>query len=101
MPLLIFLLTILLIADFSDYAHHRDNRRITDHPDNHHNGLLIAAADTIIQPAGNYSDIIFQKKEMLASAPGTKSVLFNSTGTRLYAMNLEGMSVYEFDQATK
>ncbi len=38
---------------------------------------------------------------MLASAPGTKSVIFNSTGTKLYAMNLEGMSVYEFDQSSK
>lgn len=38
---------------------------------------------------------------MLKAAPGTKSVLFNSTGSKLYAMNLEGMSVYEFDQVTR
>ena len=49
----------------------------------------------------HYSNIIFDKKETLNSAPGTKSVLFNSSGTRLYAMNLEGMSVYEFDQPTR
>src|SRR6476659_7042232 len=48
-----------------------------------------------------YSNIIFEKKESLNSAPGTKSVLFNTSGTKLYAMNLEGMSVYEFDQDTK
>ena len=48
-----------------------------------------------------YSNIIFQKKENLSSAPGTKSVLFNSNGSRLYAMNLEGMSIYEFDQDTR
>ena len=48
-----------------------------------------------------YSNIIFEKKESLNSAPGTKSVLFNTSGTKLYAMNLEGMSVYEFDQSTR
>lgn len=48
-----------------------------------------------------YSNLVFEKKEVLTSAPGTKSVLFNSSGTKLYAMNLEGMSVYEFDQPTR
>ena len=48
-----------------------------------------------------YSNIIFQKKEVLVSAPGTKSVLFNANGSKLYAMNLEGMSIYEFDQPTR
>jgi len=48
-----------------------------------------------------YSNIIFQKKETLVSAPGTKSVLFNSRGSKLYAMNLEGMSISEFDQPTR
>jgi DNA-binding beta-propeller fold protein YncE len=48
-----------------------------------------------------YSDIVYEKTELLPSAPGTKSVLFNSTGSKLYAMNLEGMSVYEFDQSSR
>jgi DNA-binding beta-propeller fold protein YncE len=48
-----------------------------------------------------YDNIIYSKTELLHAAPGTKSVLFNSTGSKLYAMNLEGMSVYEFDQASK
>ena len=48
-----------------------------------------------------YSDIIYDKKELLRAAPGTKSVLFNGNGSKLYAMNLEGMSVYEFDQPTR
>ncbi len=43
----------------------------------------------------------YEKKELLKAAPGTKSVIFNSAGSRLYAMNLEGMSVYEFDQASR
>ena len=38
---------------------------------------------------------------MITSASGTKSVLFNSKGTKLYAMNLEGMSVYEFDRSSR
>ncbi|MFI5186030.1 MAG: YncE family protein [Chitinophagales bacterium] len=58
----------------------------------------LAFADTI---PPSYSNIIFEKKETLNSAPGTKSVLFNTSGTKLYAMNLEGMSVYEFDQPTR
>jgi DNA-binding beta-propeller fold protein YncE len=48
-----------------------------------------------------YGELEYKKKEVLHAAPGTKSVLFNSTGTRLYAMNLEGMSIYEFDQASR
>jgi DNA-binding beta-propeller fold protein YncE len=48
-----------------------------------------------------YSDIEYAKKELLTAAAGTKSVIFNSTGTKLYAMNLEGMSVYEFDQSSR
>lgn len=48
-----------------------------------------------------YSDIAFAKTELLKAAPGTKSVLFNGNGSRLYAMNLEGMSVYEFDQPSR
>lgn len=48
-----------------------------------------------------YNDIVYEKTELLKAAPGTKSVLFNSTCSKLYAMNLEGMSVYEFDQPTR
>ncbi len=56
------------------------------------------AAAVYLQP---YEELEYKKKEVLNAASGTKAVVFNSTGTRLYAMNLEGMSVYEFDQATK
>lgn len=48
-----------------------------------------------------YDQLVYEKVELLAAAPGTKSVLFNSTGSKLYAMNLEGMSVYEFDQPSR
>ncbi len=54
--------------------------------------------DTLALP---YTDIEYEKTEVLSAAPGTKSVLFNGDGSRLYAMNLEGMSVYEFDQSTR
>lgn len=58
--------------------------------------------DTVIIPAPRpYNEIVFEKSELLAAAPGTKSVLFNSSGSKLYAMNLEGMSIYEFDQPTR
>lgn len=65
----------------------------------------IVVADTIkkdsIPQLPPYTDLEYEKTMVLRAAPGTKSVLFNSTGSRLYAMNLEGMSVYEFDQASK
>lgn len=63
--------------------------------------------DTLPPPAAPlplpkpYQGLVFQKKEVLTAAGGTKSVLFNPSGTRLYAMNLEGMSVYEFEQASR
>jgi len=56
------------------------------------------APKPVVRP---YDTIKYQRTELLAAAPGTKSVLFNSAGSRLYAMNLEGMSVYEFDQASR
>src|SRR5690606_38984000 len=52
-------------------------------------------------PKKEYNAIVYDTVEVLKAAPGTKSVLFNSMGTRLYAMNLEGMSIYEFDQPTR
>jgi DNA-binding beta-propeller fold protein YncE len=62
----------------------------------------ISPFDTILPvPLKEYSAIEYDKKELLHAAPGTKSVLFNSDGSKLYAMNLEGMSVYEFDQPTR
>jgi DNA-binding beta-propeller fold protein YncE len=56
--------------------------------------------DTLVPPKP-YSELIYDKEEKLPAAPGTKSVLFNAAGDRLYAMNLEGMSVYEFDQPSR
>jgi DNA-binding beta-propeller fold protein YncE len=55
-------------------------------------------APVVLKP---YSSLVYEKTELLAAAPGTKSVLFNTTGSKLYAMNLEGMSVYEFDQPSR
>lgn len=57
--------------------------------------------DTLPAAPRAYDSLHYEGSALLASAPGTKSVLFNSSGSKLYAMNLEGMSVYEFDQATK
>jgi DNA-binding beta-propeller fold protein YncE len=57
-------------------------------------------SDTTIQTKP-YTNLVYQKSENLIAASGTKSVIFNSIGSKLYAMNLEGMSVYEFDQSTR
>ena len=48
-----------------------------------------------------YSGLIFEQTQILRSSFGVKSVLFNSRGTNLYALNLEAMSIYEFSQASK
>lgn len=61
----------------------------------------LAHTKTDTQPARIYSALSLVKTELIHAAPGTKSVLFNSDGSRLYAMNLEGMSVYEFDQSSR
>lgn len=68
---------------------------------------LVASADTLIPvdttPASlrPYTILQYTGVQKLNAAPGTKSVLFNADGSRLYAMNLEGMSIYEFDQQSK
>jgi DNA-binding beta-propeller fold protein YncE len=64
---------------------------------------LAAKKDTVLPPQllKPYTNIEYEKKEILNAAGGTKSVLFNTSGSKLYAMNLEGMSVYEFDQASR
>ena len=64
---------------------------------------MVVRKDTVPPPPAPkpYSGLEYLKKEVVAAAPGTKSVIFNSTASKLYAMNLEGMSVYEFDQASR
>ncbi len=92
-------------------CHYPESRIISDNitekrdslPKKELSELIISDKETapVNIPPHPYSNIIFDKKETLNSAPGTKSVLFNTSGTKLYAMNLEGMSVYEFDQPTR
>lgn len=48
-----------------------------------------------------YSGLIFEQTQILRSSFGVKSIFFNSSGTNLYALNLEAMSIYEFSQARK
>ena len=54
-----------------------------------------------VRAAIPYSDLLFQKQERIAAGSGTKSVLFNRERSRLYAMNLEAMSISEFDRSTR
>ncbi len=49
----------------------------------------------------SYSGLTFQKQERIVAGSGTKSVIFNQDRTRLYAMNLEAMSISEFDRSTR
>src|SRR5689334_17928067 len=98
---------IILIFLFG--CHYPESRIISDNsiekkdslPSKELAELFVSDNEIPPDPQPHYSNIIFAKREALNSAPGTKSVLFNSSGTKLYAMNLEGMSVYEFDQSTR
>jgi DNA-binding beta-propeller fold protein YncE len=63
--------------------------------------LANASASAFQDSLRSYSNLSFSGVEKINAAPGTKSVLFNSTGTKLYAMNLEGLSVIEFDAASR
>jgi DNA-binding beta-propeller fold protein YncE len=53
---------------------------------------------TVLKP---YSSLSYTGSKVLATASGTKSVLFNTDGSNLYAINLEGMSIYEFETQSK
>jgi len=68
--------------------------------------VAAAAVSTVVEKDSvptpkSYSFLEYDTVELLRAAPGTKSVLFNSNGSKLYAMNLEGLSVYEFDQPSR
>ena len=100
--------TIVLIFLFG--CHYPESRIVSDNitenkdslPQKESAELFISGKNVAsVSVSPHYSNIIFEKKEALNSAPGTKSVLFNTSGTKLYAMNLEGMSVYEFEQSTR
>jgi DNA-binding beta-propeller fold protein YncE len=54
-----------------------------------------------IKAAKTYSILTFDKADSVVCPKGTKSVRFNSAGTKLYTMNLEDMSIYEFEEVTR
>jgi DNA-binding beta-propeller fold protein YncE len=95
---LVYIGILLILVGFLD-----SRKQITTVP------TLIASADTVLlspipdtlPQAVAYSSLEYTNVELLRAAPGTKSVLFNSDGSRLYAMNLEGMSIYEFDRSSR
>lgn len=60
-----------------------------------------SASTGTVRKAKNYTDLIIENTQVLASSMGVKSVLFNPEGTKLYALNLEAGSIYEFNQAKK
>lgn len=65
---------------------------------------LIEAPQPI--PPSVYTDtsaysLTYQSVTKLPAGAGTKSVIFSADMTRLYALNLEGLSVYEYSQRDK
>jgi len=84
----------LLANDIFTGSHHISNKTDT---------IKRALGDTVsvLPTLKAYTRLTFKKTEHIKAAPGTKSVLFNKTGQKLYAMNLEGMSIYEFNQASR
>lgn len=69
------------------------------------NHAIIPDHTAVVRPMPDkvktYSRLVFEQSQILRSSFGVKSVLFNSDGTNLYALNLEAMSIYEFSQARK
>ena len=97
MHMLFYTLTIFLVTSGCQQTGGTASQQVaTDTP-----VVKQPAKDTIPPALRPYANIRYEKKELLQSAGGTKSVIFNSSGNRLYAMNLEGMSVYEFDRASR
>ncbi len=96
---ILFFPFILLIVACGQAASSSTESNVKALPQNDTTELVHEAA-LLYKPAP-YDSLQYDKVEELSAAPGTKSVLFNSNSSKLYAMNLEGMSVYEFDQATR
>ncbi len=61
--------------------------------------VAIAPVDTF--KLKDYNDIKLVSEKTINAASGTKSVIFNPKGDKIYALNLEGMSVDEFDSKSK
>jgi DNA-binding beta-propeller fold protein YncE len=65
-------------------------------------GLAGAARTTAAPPASWHTESLeLLGSERLSTAIGTKSVVFDSSQAKLYAMNLDGMSICEFDRASR
>ncbi len=61
----------------------------------------IATNPTAIPLDNTPYNLVFEKVDSIKASAGTKSVLFNANGSKLYAMNLEGLSVFEFEQSSR
>jgi DNA-binding beta-propeller fold protein YncE len=96
-PLLFYIILVIVTFDCESLANTKRPAKNLSYQKKEHQPVNKDTGTQLKQ----YSGLIYEKVELLPSAPGTKSVLFNSAGSKLYAMNLEGMSVYEFDRLTR
>lgn len=95
----ILLLLLLLACDSADSQTMTTNAKTdTQHLQKIDTPLAIPQLPPMIRP---YNTLKLVKVETVPAASGTKSVLFNGKGSKLYAMNLEGMSINEIDRATR
>jgi DNA-binding beta-propeller fold protein YncE len=95
-------LSFITLSCFSGSGESKPVHTIKNRTDSIPKPGILPPSDSIIpKKLKDYENLVFLKVEKLAAASGTKSVLFNTNSTRLYAMNLEGMSVYEFSQPTR
>ena len=62
--------------------------------------IPVQALETV-QPLSPYDRLTYDQVEQIQAEAGTKSVLFNQDRSKIYAMNLEGMSVAAYDRITK
>lgn len=62
---------------------------------------IISIALAILIPFTANGELHLLDQETVPAGSGVKSVLVHPGGERVYAINLEGMSVHEFDRATR
>ncbi len=67
-------------------------------------GWCLTGSQSIVTESAQektYSWLTLEESFVLPALLGVKSVVFNTAGTKLYALNLEGMSIFEYDRENR
>lgn len=82
----------LISVSFNNFRTNKSNYSHYNNPTKNNNTTLATYHN---------EKLVYVNEEVITAAPGTKSVIFNQNGSKLYAMNLEGMSVSVFNRLTR